>query len=238
MTAPDGPVTVGCVGDVHGRIDRVEKAGAWLAEREPDLVAVAGDFGVGAGRGSADALEATLAALEPLGVPVLWVPGNHDPRELDGPGSADRRRVEAAGLTVFGLGGSTPTPARLPYEWTDDELADLDPPPCDLLLCHDPPAETSLDVTVGGRHVGSRTVRRWAEADAAPVLVCGHIHEAAGAEVVGSTLCYNAGSLGAPRGALQAGLLAREADGAWEVRHRLLEAGEGWTARREAPPGD
>lgn len=225
---------VGCVGDVHGRADRVEAAAAWMRGHAPDLVMVTGDFGAGAGRGSRRALEATLEALDPLEAPVVWVPGNHDPRELDGPGSADRRTVEAAGLRVFGLGGSTPTPARLPYEWEDRELADLDPPSCDLLLCHDPPAETSLDVTVGGHHVGSRTVRRWAEKDAAPVLVCGHIHEAAGAERVGPTLCYNAGSLGAPRGAAQAGLLVREPGGAWGLRHRLLEAGEEWTARREA----
>lgn len=216
----------------------MEAAAAWLLGQRPDLVVVTGDFGVGAGRGSRRALEAARSALDPLGAPVVWVPGNHDPRELDGPGSADRRAVEAAGLRVFGLGGSTPTPARLPYEWEDAELAELEPPHCDLLLCHDPPADTSLDVTVGGRHVGSRTVRRWAEAGAAPVLVCGHIHEAAGAETVGSTLCYNAGSLGAPRGAAQAGLLVREPDGAWEIRHRLLEAGEEWTARREAPAGD
>lgn len=234
MTPVGSPVVVGCVGDVHGRADRVEAAAAWMRGYAPDLVLVTGDFGTGVAAGSREALETALAALAPLDAPVVWVPGNHDTADLDGPGNADREVVEAGGMRVFGLGGSTPTPARLPYEWDDEELAGLDPPPCDLLLCHDPPARTALDVTVGGRHVGSRTVRRWAEAGAAPVLVCGHIHEAAGAERVGPTLCYNAGSLGAPRGAAQAGLLVREPDGAWEVRHRLLESGEGWAARREA----
>lgn len=237
MTESPRRVTVACVGDVHGRIDRLEAAGAWLRGHAPDLVLVTGDFGVGAGRGSGRALEDALAALDPLGAPVLWVPGNHDTRDLDGPGKVDRRLLEAAGLRVFGLGGSTPTPARLPYEWEDQELEGLEPPACDLLLAHDPPAGTSLDVTVGGRHVGSRTVRRWAEAGGAEVLVCGHIHEAAGAERVGPTLCYNAGSLGAPRGDAQAGLLVREPGGGWHLRHRLLESGEEWTVRRE-PSGE
>ena len=230
-------VTVACLGDVHGRIDRVEEAVAWLRGHAPDLALVTGDFGTGAGRGTDRALEETLSALEPLGAPVLWVPGNHDTRDLDGPGKVDRRLLEVAGLRVFGLGGSTPTPARLPYEWEDAELDELEPPACDLLLVHDPPAESSLDVTVGGRHVGSRTVRRWAEAGRAEVLVCGHIHEAAGAERVGPTLCYNAGSLGAPRGAAQAGLLVRQPGGAWHLCHRLMESGEEWTVRRE-PSGE
>lgn len=225
------------MGDVHGRIDRVERAAAWLAAGRPDLVVVAGDFAVGAGRGAGPAVAATREALGHLGVPVLWVPGNHDPPDLDGPGNVDRRVAETAGLRVSGLGGSTRTPARLPYEWTDAELAGLEPPPCDLLLCHAPPAETSLDRMVGGRHVGSRAVRRWAEEGGAEALVCGHIHEAAGAVVVGGALCYNAGSLGAPRGAAQAGLLVRGSDGSWEVRHRELESGEEWTARGPGPRG-
>lgn len=235
MTGSAGGVTVGCVGDVHGRIDRVEEAAAWLETRGPDLVVVTGDFGIGAGRGAGPAVAATRSALSPLGVPVLWVPGNHDPRGLSGRGNADRRTLEAAGLRVFGLGGSTPTPARLPYEWSDRELADREPPSCDLLLSHGPPAGCGLDVTVGGRHVGSRVVRRWAEEGDFEVLVCGHIHEAAGAEVLGGTLCYNAGSLGAPRGAPQAGLLVRGPDGGWEVRHRELASGEGWTLRADPP---
>ena len=228
-----GGVTVGCVGDVHGRIERVEAVTGWLADRRPDLVTLTGDFAVGAGRGAGPALAATRTALAELGVPVLWVPGNHDPPDLSGRGNVDRRTGEEAGLRVFGLGGSTPTPARLPYEWEDREMEGRDLSPCDLLLCHDPPTGTTLDVTVGGRHVGSRTVRRWAEEGGAGALVCGHIHEAAGAEVIGGTLCYNAGSLGAPRGAAQAGLLVRDPAGGWTVRHRVLESGEEWTLGTE-----
>lgn len=232
MTTAPCPVTVGCVGDVHDRIDRVERAAAWLAESAPDLAVATGDFGVGAARRSGRALAATLEALAPLEVPVLWVPGNHDPPDLDGAGNVDGTVLEAAGLRVFGIGGSTPTPARLPYEWTDEERSGLELPPCDLVLSHDPPAGTDLDAMVGGEHVGSRVVRGIAERHRG-ALVCGHIHEAAGAQVVGDTLCYNAGSLGAPRGALQAGLLVREPGGAWRVRHRMLESGREWTARLE-----
>lgn len=221
-------VTLGCVGDVHGRLDRLERVAGWLAERGPDAVLVTGDFGRARG-GDRPAHDAALRRLERLAVPVLFVPGNHDAPRLAHPGNVDGTVRVAAGIRIFGLGGSPRTPARLPYEWTDEELADLEVPPCEVVLTHAPPADTGLDRMHDGRHVGSRVVRRIAEGHRG-ALVCGHVHEAAAAEVVGDCLCYNAGSLGALAGRTQAGLLTRgPGDRAWRVEHHDLEGGDGWT---------
>ena len=152
-------VTLACVGDLHGRLDRLERVADWLRDRAPDVVLLTGDFGR-APRGDRPVHEAAVASLERLGVPILLVPGNHDRPELDHPASVDRRVAEA-------------------------------------------------------RPEGA--------------LVCGHIHEAAGAEVVDGCLCYNAGSLGAFAGRVQAGLLRREAAGGrWRVVHHDLAADTSW----------
>lgn len=223
-------VTFGCVGDVHGRHDRVERVGRWLEGRGLDAVLVTGDFAPGGPETAAGALEATLDRLGRAAPVVLFVPGNHDPPDLEHPANVDGTERTVAGVRVHGIGGSPPTPARLPYEWPEEEMRDLEVPDCDVLLCHAPPAGTRLDVMVGGRHIGSRTVRRLAEGHAG-ALVCGHVHESAAAEVVGTCLCYNAGSLGPPEGAPQAGVLTLEsARGAWTVEHHRLDGGPAWSA--------
>lgn len=226
-------VTLGCVGDLHGRLDRLERVARWLGQRAPDGVLLTGDFGRSRDRPAPH--EEALRLLEPLGVPVLLVPGNHDAPDLEHRASVDGRLREVAGVSVFGVGGSPRTPARLPYEWTDEELADLEVPSCEVVLSHAPPADTELDRMHDGRHVGSRVVRRITD-DHEGALVCGHVHEAASAEVVGACLCYNAGSLGAFAGRAQAGLLVRipGKDRGWRVEHHHLDGhldrGPAWSA--------
>lgn len=228
-------VTLGCIGDVHGRMDRLEQVTGWLAGRELAGLLVTGDFaGGGLGPGPRP-LEATLARLEPLGVPVLFVPGNHDTPELPHPGNVDRRVKSLDGIQIFGIGGAPPAPVPLPYVWTDEELSDLVVPDCDVVLSHTPPARTKLDVMRDGRHIGSEVIRRVAE-DLEGVLVCGHVHEAPGLELVGRSLCYNVGSLGPPDGGIQAGTLTFEPDrGLWRVRHVDLESGRTRTEEITVP---
>jgi Icc-related predicted phosphoesterase len=149
------------------------------------------------------------------------VPGNHDVRH-EAPSNVDGRSVDWLGLRVYGLGGGGPRRFGFPYEWTEDEVAHIPPPVYDLLLTHTPPFGTALDTTVHGRHVGSPTIRGWALA-AGGLLVCGHIHEAAGVEQLGDCLCYNAGSLGEPFGQTQVGIAERPDPALpWTVRHFLL----------------
>lgn len=252
-------VRFGCVGDVHEEWDRLDRTLSWIVSREVDALLLVGDFTLGlpagwppgqrspgpragpgdrtpagardAGGDRPDPAAPTRRSVErarTTGLPLLFVPGNHDVPDVPLEENVDRRRVELAGIGVFGVGGSGPALLGFPYEWTDEELEGIEAPERDLLLVHAPPAGTGLDVTDFGEHVGSRVIRDLAE-ETDGALVCGHIHESPGVERVGRCLCYNAGSLGAPYGRLQAGLLEMEpGTGAARVRHFVHERAEGW----------
>lgn len=153
-----------------------------------------------------------LSTIEATRLPFLWVPGNHDRPDLPFQGNADRRLCKIAGLRVFGIGGS-PLYSGWPYEWEEAEVRGLSLPPFDILLTHTPPAHTSLDrLRLSGRSVGSEAVREIA-LNHQGFLLCGHIHESVGSELLGDCLCLNVGSLGAPYARLQAGLLRRDQEG-------------------------
>lgn len=234
-------VTFGCVGDLHGSLERLDAALRWLAGREVDALLFVGDFTPGLPPGwrrpGSDAdplapLRGAIDAARATGLPLAFVPGNHDVPEAPIPGNVDRRLVEIGGVGIYGIGGAGPARMGFPYEWSDERLAELSVPDRDLLLTHAPPAGTSLDRTASGRHVGSREVRRLAAATRG-ALVCGHIHESAGLERLGDCLCYNAGALGGVFGRLQAGTLRIDpAAGRVAVRHWVRGDG-GWRVERE-----
>jgi Icc-related predicted phosphoesterase len=147
---------------------------------------------------------------ERLRCPVLFVPGNHDLRdpveEIAGV-NIDGRVHSLRGLSVAGLGGAGPTSYGFPYEWTEREadlvLANLFPDEAsspDIFLSHAPPANTTLDRTARGVHVGSSAVRDWLGRVRPRLFVCGHIHEARGVERIEEVPCLNAGALGEPYG--------------------------------------
>ena len=166
-------------------------------------------------------LEQAVTTVEQLGVPVLWVPGNHDTPHLIGDGNVDGRLRSIVGIRIAGIGGSGPARFGFPYEWDEDEIRALELPDCDVILSHTPPVDTSLDETAwGNRHAGSHAIRERAERHDG-VLVCGHIHEAAGAVQLEGCLCLNAGALGQPFGEAQVGFVWRR-DGVWSVGHEVL----------------
>ena len=179
-----------------------------------------------------------LRSLEPLSAPVLWVPGNHDPRELDGPGNIDRRSAEIAGLSIYGIGGAGPASFGFPYEWTDEEIRDLDPSPHQILLSHCPPYG-ARDRVLWGRRVGSRALTELAPRFR--VFVCGHIHEASGVQAFGDktqgpqTLVLNAGSLGKPFPVLQHGEIHHHADDTFTIRYVSHIKGKVHELREERP---
>ena len=73
-----------------------------------------------------------------------------------------------------------------------------------------------------GKAVGSKGIRELADRMTG-LLVCGHIHEAVGVRQIGQCLCYNAGSLGEPFGAVQCGVASFDDEtGAWQVEHVRL----------------
>jgi Icc-related predicted phosphoesterase len=87
-----------------------------------------------------------------------------------------------------------------------EELAHLrltGPPERTIFVSHTPPYNTPLDITVEGKHVGSRAVRSFVEKNQPLLALHGHIHEAfhvSGVYVteIGKTACFNPGQMHYP----------------------------------------
>ena len=127
---------------------------------------------------------------------------------------------QIADLTVAGIGGAGPARFGFPYEWGEDEIRARSVPDCDVLLTHCPPALSALGRTASGSDAGSLAIRERAIRHHG-VLVCGHIHEAAGVERIGDCLCLNVGGLGRPHGKTGVGLV----EGIDRVQYIDLENG-------------
>jgi len=190
-----------CLSDIHGDKARLK---AVLPDADGmDAVVLAGDLTHLGGYEDAREL---LAPLFDLGLPLLAVAGNMEhegvrryiaEKEIDLHG----RGVVMDGVGFLGLGGGTPSPFTSPWEITDDEArpllaagyAAVAEAPVKVLVSHSPPRGTKLDRSFFGKHVGSQAVRDFIDGGAVDLCVCGHIHEAAGEERLGKTLCVNLG---------------------------------------------
>ncbi|HTK51086.1 MAG TPA: metallophosphoesterase [Gemmatimonadaceae bacterium] len=218
---------IGCVGDLHGALGSLLEVLEHLRSAEVEGILFTGDFARGPfnrdpALGNTASPDELLSVATSASANVLLVPGNHDDPALGGSVSVDGRETSWLGWRVAGIGGSPYTGGRFPYEWRDDrtDLAVLRAP--DILLAHSPPADSGLDVITSGKAVGSKAIREITDRMTG-LLVCGHIHEAVGVRQLGQCLCYNAGSLGEPFGAVQCGVASFDDEtGAWQVEHIRL----------------
>lgn len=223
------------IGDVHASWPLLERVLARIREEQVHGVLLVGDLGdhnLTLQRNRTPmrdelylrSVRDVLAKVGDLGLPMAWVPGNHDLPEVPGQGNLDHTVGEVAGLRVAGIGGAGPNRFGFCYEWDEDQIRARTVPECDVLLCHCPPLDTRLDLTKGGHHAGSAAILERARAHTG-FLVCGHIHEAAGAQQIDDCLCLNAGALGHPFGHAQVGWLVRDDQGD-RVGHEDLDTGE------------
>lgn len=205
----------GVIGDIHGALSTARVVADALQPIGLDVVLLVGDLlpAVLSRRYESDGRRELREMLHQIrsifartGARLAWVPGNHDPSGLKARDSCDRRALSVSGVRVFGIGGAGPARFGFRYEWGEEEISTLLPPPHDILLSHAPPIDTRLDRLASGAHVGSQAVRDIA-VSASRVLVCGHIHESAGVDRIADVLMVNAGSLGDSFGRPQYGLV-------------------------------
>ena len=221
--------------DLHGKC--FPEASDLIDRERPDWIVLCGDllpdFGRIAGRESR--LEAQRAFwqahrskfLRPFAVTTL-VLGNHelegfaDPGLQQLPAPLQGRVMRLEGIPVeFGAWGWSREREQEELEAELQEQLAGNPAPS-IYVSHVPPYGC-LDRTWGGEHIGHRPLfqhlrrRGWPEA----LVLCGHVHEAAGSMDCGETLVVNAAcgyallewSLGTPRLLAQARLEPdREAD--------------------------
>lgn len=167
--------------------------------REVDVVVAAGDF-ASMHRG----LEQLIDMLVVIETPTVLVPGNNETdaalRDACGGWAAAHvlhgEGVDIDGVSFYGLGGGVPvTPWDWSFDLTEQEAAErlAGCPEGGVLVVHSPP-KGHVD---GKRHLGSESVLHAIEAKQPRLVVCGHIHEAAGEEsVIGQSRVLNLGPAG------------------------------------------
>jgi uncharacterized protein len=186
--------------DLHRDLDQA----ASLVERssEADAVIAAGDFA-----SIHEGLEETIDALKPITVPTVLVPGNNETEEAlraacegwDPATVLHGQGTQIDGRQFFGLGAGIPI---TPWDWSfdlDEEQASERLAACPegaVLVVHSPP-KGHCDTSSSGDHLGSQAIVEAIEAKHPELAVCGHIHEAWGAEdEVGRTKVINLGPSG------------------------------------------
>jgi len=173
--------------------------------RDAELILVLGDI---THFGDAGEAASILAPLRRTGLPLFGVSGNCDKPEvermlLEQGISLHGRCVVQSGYAFLGMGGSLPAPVATPNELSEPQIeltleraAAAAPPDAPLVLvCHQPPKDTELDVVYAGRHVGSRAVREFLLRHSPVICFSGHLHEARGTDELAGTFLVNPGPL-------------------------------------------
>jgi hypothetical protein len=187
-----------CVADLHGRWEKIHK----LEGIKADLIVIAGDITNYGGEEKASEILKDFLSLGD----VIAIPGNCDHfgvnRALVKAGIDVHSRGRVIGsVGFFGAGGSNATPFNTPQEYSEEEIGDfllkgyleIEGQKIKVMVSHSPPYDTAVDKTRAGVHAGSIKVRRFIEDYKPDFVICGHIHEAKGKDLVGGTHVINPG---------------------------------------------
>jgi len=189
-------------GDIHMNPGDVESIpGIHSAE----LIIITGDI---TNFGSRKDAEKIINKLITINSNLLGVAGNLDQPEvaryLEDIGlSLHGKGKIINGLGIVGLGGSNFTPFKTPYEFSEQELANLlakgisqiGDTKDHILVSHTPPFQTKIDKLLNNAHVGSTAVRTYIEQQQPLLCLAGHIHESWGQDYIGRTLVFNPGMI-------------------------------------------
>lgn len=202
------------VGDVHMTAETLARN---KAAAEADLLILNGDL---TNYGSIAEVRQVLDQALAVNPRLLAQFGNLDKPEVNdylqslGLNLHNQARLLNNRVCLIGVGGSNFTPFGTPSEYSENELGrcaqnayeqartfiDLAEPiekikiPL-ILVSHTPPYDTAVDRLADGRSVGSTAIRSFIEAKQPDLCIAGHIHEAAGMDLIGRTMVCNPGML-------------------------------------------
>ncbi|MCX8187948.1 MAG: metallophosphoesterase family protein [Nitrososphaeria archaeon] len=188
------------VSDIHENVESAEMIPERARALSADLILIAGDITHFGGISEAEEI---LGIISRAGLPIFFVSGNCDSRELLtwSPKKLNAINLNGrleffSGYSFIGVGGGSGKFGTL-TELEEDEFEEVlnrfrVSPESLILLTHSPPHGTEVDFT-GAKHIGSTTIRRFIER-VQPLLVCtGHAHEGRGIISIGKTVVVNAG---------------------------------------------
>jgi putative phosphoesterase len=190
--------------DIHGSYDKV--VGILSKESRFDLIIIGGDVTT---NGTVDEATVAIRRFQLFKKPVLAVAGNMDSPSFDATFAGLGVNINSRGVVLddvgfFGVAGSPFTPMQTPYEISEEEIQrraetgwrEVQPARWKVFVPHSPPRDTALDKIFLGKHVGSTAIREFVYQNQPDVLICGHIHESRGMDMLGSTKMVNCGSAG------------------------------------------
>jgi Icc-related predicted phosphoesterase len=188
------------LGDIHGVTKYLEAAAELI--RQADLVAILGDV---SGNGTSESAEEVLNLIEGYNRNILAVHGNWDRKEVLDLFEERGYSIHSSGRIIqgigfFGVGGSNVTPMNTVTEYIEEEILDylrigynkIQGLKKIVLISHAPP-KNSVDRTFLGLKAGSTSIREFVEENPIDLCLCGHIHEAAGIQIIGNCTVLNPG---------------------------------------------
>ncbi|MCX8197334.1 MAG: metallophosphoesterase [Candidatus Micrarchaeota archaeon] len=174
--------------DLHAEEEILDRLKAISLTKRYDLVLFAGDLT----NNGPVSYAREVVGLFPN---AFAVHGNMDPpevlQELERMGvSLHGRKVKVGEWNLVGLGGSNKTPFGTPSELSEEEiegvLSKTGMDEFSIVVAH-PPPYGAFD-SVGSLNVGSKALRKFVEMKKPILLICGHIHEHEGKQMLGETL--------------------------------------------------
>jgi len=190
--------------DLHGNTHYADELKEKGVEEEVELIVLCGDL---TNFGTVNLGLKILEMVAGAEIPVLFVPGNCDPKELanaktgKGVHCIHKSSYRVRDYEFMGLGGSSATPFHTLFELGESEIETMLENAYEnvgeskhlALVSHTPPKDTKLDKAQFGVAAGSLSVRKFILEKKPDAVFCGHIHESRGIDTLGSTVMVNPG---------------------------------------------
>ncbi len=192
------------ISDLHGSTHKA--LNNYLDNNKVDLIVIAGDI---THFGPVELAEDILNDISSYNIPVVAIPGNCDPHEINSQLDNSRainihgKSTTIKNVGICGFGGSNLTPFNTPMEFGEVEIYEelgkimvqMKDQDIKILVTHAPPLNTNADKLPDGRHVGSESIRKIIEEHNPDINICGHIHEAQSIDKIGETVIMNPGQI-------------------------------------------
>lgn len=189
--------------DIHG--ERTKLQSIFIEAPKYDAILVGGDITT---HGTPDDSEQIIELISKQCETVYAVAGNMDSGEIDtwltkrGYGISGRG-VRIGDIGIIGVAAAPHSILRTPYEVAEETIEDvlknswesISDARWKIILSHAPPYGTSVDKIRMGLHVGSKSLRSFIETYKPHLVVCGHIHESRGKDLLRNTIVVNCGSV-------------------------------------------